>query len=678
MSYTCSCELYIRSFWTQMLERSVTHIPATNKPKQLLKGVSKDNEPRIVHTSDYLSAYWPTTAHSSNESLPLSNLNKSSSTSPLKPPPNPRTHKTLQNLHPLHFLPVPLSSHPRCPTRLPPLHSDDAAANFSETTSQAELVNQPRMSGYLNCNKPIDGVAEVRRNIFSSADERGLEESDGANDEAESRSFESEKITDCGRVGACERTEKLGAAEGQEARGPEFQISARMNGLAEDKENGQYLNNLHNRKSEEDPTQRTKLADSRVEYAKVICYDREMCEEDGEDVGYTTFEYMLSLTSYFVYIRSEFWPGLHISHISCEFPHNPTSINHQVKSIRSTIKYLTLEEDKATQPTQIPIKLLTKSKPQTFKKRHLELKQGGSRELIRTITGAAYIIRLWSSLGGQKGTTGSSHSAGVKCKIVAAVNNWTTYPTTDSITHILRIDVMTLIQANASHLRVVFGKARVINYEDLKEVQTKRSDVTIELFSASNFSIWYVAVTVQNPSTSVLLTNCINVVRLLNSLHNPITEGSLAVAACRGYTEEINIPTDQDEVLQTAEFNAIVTPNRDLKQHSRRDGQSVSYYGTYPAIHCPYSTAPKTTTFKATASKGKRGHKRKSPTPEVDAGLSGPKNKVARMSEVVEPGILYNDTADRANTSLTLTPLVHYIGINSYILSIPSRKGSLA
>ncbi|KAF2472804.1 uncharacterized protein BDR25DRAFT_353126 [Lindgomyces ingoldianus] len=126
--------------------------------------------------------------------------------------------------------------------------------------------------------------------------------------------------------------------------------------------------------------------------------------------------------------------------------------------------------------------------------------------------------------------------------------------------------------------------------------------VTIELFSASNFSIWYVAVTVQNPSTSVLLTNRINVVRLpacsIHSLqpydvtssfeaaepqsYQPQEKGSLTVAARRGYTEEIEgdlkttaiQPTDQDEVLQTAEFYAIVTPNRDLKQHSRRDGQS--------------------------------------------------------------------------------------------------------
>lgn len=42
---------------------------------------------------------------------------------------------------------------------------------------------------------------------------------------------------------------------------------------------------------------------------------------------------------------------------------------------------------------------------------------------------------------------------------------------------------------------------------------------------------------------------------------------------------------------------------------------------------------------KATAGKvkGKSGHKRKSPAPEAEAGSSVPKNKVARISEMLEP-----------------------------------------
>ena len=40
---------------------------------------------------------------------------------------------------------------------------------------------------------------------------------------------------------------------------------------------------------------------------------------------------------------------------------------------------------------------------------------------------------------------------------------------------------------------------------------------------------------------------------------------------------------------------------------------------------------------KAFAGKAKRGRKRKSPSPEVDAGSSVPKRKAARMSEMLEP-----------------------------------------
>ena len=40
---------------------------------------------------------------------------------------------------------------------------------------------------------------------------------------------------------------------------------------------------------------------------------------------------------------------------------------------------------------------------------------------------------------------------------------------------------------------------------------------------------------------------------------------------------------------------------------------------------------------KASAGKAKRGRKRKSPSPEVDAGSSVPKRKAARMSEMLEP-----------------------------------------
>ncbi|KAF2466268.1 uncharacterized protein BDR25DRAFT_359635 [Lindgomyces ingoldianus] len=106
-----------------------------------------------------------------------------------------------------------------------------------------------------------------------------------------------------------------------------------------------------------------------------------------------------------------------------------------------------------------------------------------------------------------------------------------------------------------------------------------------------------VAVTVQNPSTSVLLTNCINVVCLpaclihsLQPYDKALLQSQLVEGIQRKSRAILKSPTDQDEVLQTVEFYAIVEnlPKYDL---------SVPYYGTYPAIHCPYSTAPKTTTF---------------------------------------------------------------------------------